>query len=45
MAKIQQALDQLPITRLIITHRLDSVRDADQILRLEEGRLVAKIRD
>jgi ATP-binding cassette, subfamily B, bacterial len=34
---IQRALDKLPITRLIIAHRLSSVRDADRILALEEG--------
>lgn len=41
-AKIKQAVDQLPITRLIITHRLDSVRDADRMLVLDKGRLVAE---
>ncbi len=38
--KIKQALDSLPITRLIIAHRLGSVRDADRILVLDKGRLV-----
>lgn len=37
--KIAAALDRLPITRLIITHRLDNVRDADRILTLAGGRL------
>jgi ATP-binding cassette, subfamily B, bacterial len=36
---IQQALDKLPITRLIITHRLSSVEDADKVLVLKGGRL------
>ena len=38
--KIKQALDSLPITRLIIAHRLGSVRDADRVLVLDKGRLV-----
>ena len=33
-------LDGLAVTRLTIAHRLSSVRQADRLLVLEEGRLV-----
>ena len=37
---IQRNLDGLAVTRLTIAHRLSSVRQADRLLVLEEGRLV-----
>ncbi len=38
--KIQQSLASLGCTRLVIAHRMSTVRKADLILVLEEGRLV-----
>ena len=37
---IQQALAGLPMTQVIIAHRLSTVRNADRILKIEAGRLV-----
>jgi ABC-type bacteriocin/lantibiotic exporter with double-glycine peptidase domain len=37
--KIHQQLASLGVTRVVITHRMDSVRDADRILVLDGGRL------
>ncbi len=37
---IQRALDSLPITRLIIAHRLSTVRNADRILVMDKGQIV-----
>lgn len=37
---IQQALAGLPMTQLIIAHRLSTVRNADRLLKIEAGRLV-----
>ena len=41
-AEIQKAIDELAGTRtiLVIAHRLSTVRRADQILVLEEGKVV-----
>lgn len=40
-AEIQRNLDGLATTRLIVAHRLSTVRHADRVLVLEQGRLVA----
>jgi ABC-type bacteriocin/lantibiotic exporter with double-glycine peptidase domain len=39
-AAVDQHLDRLGCTRIVIAHRLSTVRNADQILVLYEGRLV-----
>ena len=43
-AKIQQAIDNLQqeYTILIIAHRLSTVKNADRILMIEDGRIVAE---
>lgn len=40
--KIQQALEQLKgkLTIIVIAHRLSTIRDADQVIVLEEGRII-----
>lgn len=38
-AKVHASLARLGCTRIVIAHRLDTVKDADRILVLEEGRL------
>lgn len=39
-AKVHAGLAELGCTRILIAHRLETVKDADRILVLEEGRLV-----
>lgn len=39
-ALVMANLKRLNVTRLIITHRLSATRDADRVLRLENGRLI-----
>jgi ABC-type multidrug transport system fused ATPase/permease subunit len=39
-AVVTQALDQLRATRVVIAHRLSTVRNADRIFVLEHGRLM-----
>jgi len=39
-ARVSESLEQLESTRLVIAHRLSTVRNADRILVLENGRLV-----
>jgi ABC-type bacteriocin/lantibiotic exporter with double-glycine peptidase domain len=40
--KVQKALEQLRCTRVVIAHRLTTVREADLILVLQDGQLVEK---
>lgn len=39
--QVDEALSKLRITRIVISHRLNAIRNADQILVLDQGRLVA----
>jgi ABC-type multidrug transport system fused ATPase/permease subunit len=39
-ARVQQQLERLDCTRIVIAHRLSTVRRADRIVVLERGRLV-----
>lgn len=39
---IQQALSQLDSTKIIIAHRISAVRNADEIIILEEGKIVER---
>jgi ATP-binding cassette, subfamily B, bacterial len=40
--QVEQALSDLKISRIVISHRLSAVRDADDILVLDQGRVVAR---
>src|SRR6185436_15390646 len=38
--RVQQKLDRLPCTRILIAHRLSTVMGADRILVMHDGRIV-----
>jgi len=38
--EVQDVLSQLPCTQIIVSHRLSSIRDADQIVVLENGTII-----
>jgi ATP-binding cassette, subfamily B, bacterial len=40
--QIDEALSRLQITRIVISHRLSAIRNADQILVLDCGRIIAR---
>jgi ABC-type bacteriocin/lantibiotic exporter with double-glycine peptidase domain len=40
--RVDAALSRLRITRVVISHRLSAIRDAHQILVLDQGRIVAR---
>jgi ABC-type bacteriocin/lantibiotic exporter with double-glycine peptidase domain len=40
--RVDEALSHLNVTRIVISHRLSAVRNADQILVVEQGRITAR---
>ena len=40
--RVDEALSALAVTRLVISHRLSAIRNADQILVLDRGRIVSR---
>ena len=39
---MDEALSQLDVTRIVISHRLSAIRNADQILVVHQGRIAAR---
>ena len=42
--QINQAIKQLPLTRILIAHRASTIASASRVVRMEEGELVADMR-
>jgi ATP-binding cassette, subfamily B, bacterial len=40
--RVDEALSQLQVTRIVISHRLSAIRNADEILVVEQGRITAR---
>ena len=41
--QINQAVRQLPLTRILIAHRASTIASADRVVRMEQGQLVADV--
>ena len=41
--QINQAIKQLPLTRILIAHRASTIASADRVVRMEDGELVADV--